>query len=131
MHVKAIIYCIERFIPTLLVGYTKKQGYFPEQTWTFMNRVSEYSELYGIKTKFPIYKDFDDEKITRYLLEEFGLPSTGGGERKCLFCQTLTTATEKEIGMYLDDMMPILTKYMDNKLSGRIRAEALCFSPGR
>ena len=131
MHVKAVIYCVERLVPTLLVGYARKQGYFPEQTRAFMDRISGLSEDFGIRTRFPVYEDFDDERVTRHLLEEFGLPSTGGGERKCLFCQTLTTATEKEIGLYLDEMIPRLRQYVDHKLAGRIRDAASCFPPGR
>jgi hypothetical protein len=131
MHVKAVIYCIERLVPTLLVGYAGKQGYFPEQTMAFMDRISGLSDEFGIKTRFPVYEDFDDERVTRHFLEELGLPSTGGGERKCLFCQTLTTATEKEIGLYLDDMIPRLKQYVDHKLAGRLRDAASCFPPGR
>lgn len=131
MHIKALIYCIEMLVPTLLVGYARKQNYYPEQTTAFMDRISRLSNECGIKTVFPVYDDFDDETVTRHLLEDFGLPSTGGGERKCLFCQTLTTATEKEIGSYLDDMIPILRQYVDHKLAGRLRDAALCFPPGR
>jgi len=131
MHVKAVIYCVERLVPTLLVGYARKQGYFPEQTRAFMDRISELSDDFGIRTRFPVYEDFDDERVTRHFLEEFGLPSTGGGERKCLFYQTLTTATEKEIGLYLDEMIPILRQYIDHKLAGRLRDAASCFPPGR
>jgi hypothetical protein len=131
MHVKAIVYCIERLTPILLVGYARKQGYFPEQTKAFMDRISGFSDNFGIRTKFPVYEDFSDEAVTRHLLEEFGLPSTGGGERKCLFCQTLTTATEKETGQYLGDMIPRLSEYVEHKLAGRVRDAASCFPPGR
>ena len=131
MHVKAIIYCVDRLIPTLLVGYARKQKYFPEQTMAFMDRISKLSDEFGIKTRFPVYEDFDDERVTRHFLEEFGLPSTGGGERKCLFCQTLTTATEKEICLYLDAMIPRLRQYVDHKLAGRLRDAASCFPPER
>jgi hypothetical protein len=131
MHVKAIVYCIEMLTPILLVGYARKQGYFPEQTKAFMDRISGFSDNFGIRTRFPVYEDFSDEAVTRHLLEEFGLPSTGGGERKCLFCQTLTTATEKETGQYLDDMIPRLSEYVEHKLAGRVRDAASCFPPGR
>jgi hypothetical protein len=131
MHVKAIVYCIERLTPILLAGYARRQGYFPEQTKAFMDRISGFSDNFGIRTRFPVYEDFKDETVTRHLLEEFGLPSTGGGERKCLFCQTLTTATGKEIGLYLDDMIPRLTEYVEHKLAGRVRDAASCFPPGR
>jgi hypothetical protein len=64
-------------------------------------------------------------------LEDFGLPSTGGGERKCLFCQTLTTATERDIGRYLDDMIPMVERYLEYRLDGRVKDAAICFPPGR
>jgi hypothetical protein len=131
MHIKALIYCIEMLVPQVLAGYARKQSYFPEQTTAFMDRISRLSDEFGIKTVFPVYDDFDDEAVTRHLLEDFGLPSTGGGERKCLFCQTLTTATEKEIGLYMDDMIPRLRRYMDYTLAGRVKDAALCFPPGR
>ncbi len=131
MHTKALIYCVERQIPMLLAGYAKKQEYFPEQTPAFMDRISAFSEKLGVKTRLPLYEDFGEEMVTRHLLEDFGLPSTGGGERKCLFCQTLTTATEREIGHYLDDMLPKIGEYIEHKLAGRVKQAAACFPPGR
>ena len=131
MHTRGIIYCIEHFVPFLVAGYAKKQNYYPEQTKAFMEKIAEFSSHFGIQTKFPVYHDFSDRRYTRHLLEDFGLPSTGGGERKCLFCQTLTTATEKEIGAYLDDMLPRVTDYIEHRLAGRVREAADCFPPGR
>ncbi|HID96734.1 MAG TPA: hypothetical protein EYP57_00855 [Thermodesulfobacteriaceae bacterium] len=130
MHARAIIYCVERYVPVLLAGYAAKQGYFPEQTPTFMKKVAELSAYFGITTKFPLFHEFDHETVTRHLLEDYGLPSTGGGERKCLFCQTLTTATEKETGDYLDDMVPRVATYIEHKLEGCIKKAAQCFPPG-
>ena len=130
MHTRAIIYCIENFIPHLVTGYAQRQEYYPEQTPVFMEKMSDFSSSFGVRTHFPVYEDLEDEMITRHLLEDYGLPSTGGGERKCLFCQTLTTATEKEIGNYLDDMLPLVKKYIEFRQAGRIREAANCFPPG-
>ncbi len=131
MHTIAILYCTEHFIPCLATGYAKRQGYYPEQTPIFMEKIAAFSDRFGVRTIFPVFEEFDDKMITRQVLEDFGLPSTGGGERKCLFCQTLTTATEKEIGAYLDDMIPLAAEYLEHKLHGRIREAALVFPPGR
>jgi hypothetical protein len=130
MHARAVIYCIENFVPHLVTGYAKRQEYYPEQTLVFMEKIAEFSSWFGIRTYFPVYKDLEDEMITRHILEDFGLPSTGGGERKCLFCQTLTTATEKDIGRYLDDMLPLVKKYVELRQAGRIKEAAKCFPPG-
>jgi len=130
MHTRAIIYCIENFIPHLVTGYARRQEYYPEQTPVFMDKIAAFSSAFGIRTHFPVYEDLVDETITRHLLEDLGLPSTGGGERKCLFCQTLTTATEKEIGQYLDDMLPLVKKYIEYRQAGRIKEAANCFPPG-
>jgi hypothetical protein len=130
MHTRAIIYCIENFVPHLVAGYARRQEYYPEQTPVFMDRIAEFSSSFGIRTYFPVYEEFEDEVITRHLLEDLGLPSTGGGERKCLFCQTLTTATEIEIGNYLDDMLPLVKKYIELRQAGRIKEAANCFPPG-
>ncbi len=130
MHAKAILYCMEHYVPLLLVGYTRKQGHYPEQTPTFMDKLVELSQHFGIKTMFPLYDEFGDEDSARHFLEEFGLPSTGGGERKCLFCQTKTSATEKEIGSYLDDMIPVVRRYMAMKIGRNIKGAAECFPPG-
>ena len=130
MHTRAVIYCIENFIPHLVTGYAKRQEYYPEQTPVFMEKIAGFSSMFGIRTHFPVYEDFEDEIITRQVLEDFGLPSTGGGERKCLFCQTLTTASENEIGLYLDDMLPLVKKYIDLRQAGRIKEAANCFPPG-
>jgi hypothetical protein len=130
MHARAVIYCLENFVPHLVAGYAKRQEYYPEQTPVFMDKIAEFSSGFGVRTHFPVYEELEDEMITRHLLEDFGLPSTGGGERKCLFCQTLTTATEKEIGAYLDDMLPLVKRYIELRQSGRIREAANCFPPG-
>jgi hypothetical protein len=130
MHTRAIIYCIENFIPHLVTGYAQRQEYYPEQTPVFMEKIADFSSSFGVRTYFPLYEDLEDEMVTRHLLEDFGLPSTGGGERKCLFCQTLTTATEKEIGQYLDDMLPLVKKYIELRQAGRIKEAANCFPPG-
>ncbi len=130
MHAKAIIYCVEHFVPLLLVGYTRKQECYPEQTPAFMEKVTELSEHFGIKTMFPLYEEFGDEDSARHFLEELGLPSTGGGERKCLFCQTKTSATENEISAYMEDMVPLVKRYMAMKIGRNIKGAAECFPPG-
>jgi len=130
MHARAVIYCTEHFVPLLVAGYTKKQGHYPEQTDVFMAKTAAFSAHFGITTAFPVFAEFDDQEVTRHVLEEFGLPSTGGGERKCLFCQTLTTATPKDIGDYLDAMLPLVTRYVEHRLAGRVREAACCFPPG-
>ncbi len=130
MHTRAIIYCIENFIPHLVTGYARRQEYYPEQTPVFMEKIAEFSSWFGIRTHFPVYEDLEDETITRHILEDLGLPSTGGGERKCLFCQTLTTTTEQEIGRYLDDMLPLVKKYIELRQEGRVKEAANCFPPG-
>lgn len=131
MHTEALVYCHEHFVPVVAAGYTRKQAHYPEQTAIFMEKIAEFSSRSGIRTVFPVYDDFDDQMVTRHLLEDFGLPSTGGGERKCLFCQTLTTATDREIGQYLDSMIPRISGYIDSRLAGRLKDAANCFPPGR
>lgn len=131
MHARGVLYCVEQLIPSLLVGYARRQDYFPEQTPAFMERMVGFSRRFGVTTRFPLYDELDDEDTVRHLLEDFGLPSTGGGERKCLFCQTLTTATEREISKYLDDMIPLVERYLEYRLDGRVRDAAQCFPPGR
>ncbi len=130
MHIRGILYCNEHLIPTLVAGYTKKQNYYPEQTPVFMEKISKFSGQFGLSVHFPVYDDFEEVMTTRHLLEDYGLPSTGGGERKCLFSQTLTTATEKEIGAYLDDMLPLAQNYIESIQDGRIRDAAACFPLG-
>ena len=130
MHMRGILYCNEHLVPHLVAGYTKKQNHYPEQTPVFMEKIGAFSAHFGVTTRFPVYGDFSEDMTTRHVLEEFGLPSTGGGERKCLFCQTLTTATEKEIGSYLDDMIPKATEYIECIQQGRLQQAAACFPPG-
>ena len=130
MHVRAILYCVRHLVPQLYVGYTVKQAVYPEQRPVFMDRLASLSEQFGISTHFPLYDEFESEETARHFLEDAGLPSTGGGERKCLFCQTLTTAGEDEIAAYLDHMTPMLRQYMEYKISGQLREAAACFPPG-
>lgn len=131
MHTRAIIYCMENAVKLLMAGYTKKQSYYPEQTPTFMETMASFSEKFGIRTIYPVFDDFSDETVSKHYLEDQGLPSTGGGERKCLFSQTYTTATEKETGQYLSDMLPVLEEYIRLKIEGNPKAAAECFRPGR
>lgn len=131
MHAKGVIYCVEHLVPSLSAGYARRQSYYPEQTPAFMERIGALSRRFGVTTIFPLYEEFETEEIARHLLEEFGLPSTGGGERKCLFCQTKTTATEEEIGRYLDEMIPRVERYCEMVLEGRVKEAAECFPPGR
>lgn len=131
MHMRALLYCTEHFVPVVVAGYTKKQSHYPEQTQVFMKKISELSSYFGVSAQFPVYDDFVEQMITRHVLEEFGLPSTGGGERKCLFSQTLTTAGDKEIGAYLDDMIPLAKQYIECIQDGRISEAAACFPPGK
>ena len=130
MHVRAILYCVQHLTPLLYVGYTVKQSCYPEQRPVFMEKVAELSDMFGIATRFPLYHEFESEETARHFLEDTGLPSTGGGERKCLFCQTLTTAEEGDISSYLDYMIPCCKKYMEFRLSGRLRKAARCFPSG-
>ncbi len=130
MHIRAIIYCTEHLITNLAVGYTKKQTRHPEQTPVFMDKIAEFSCQFGINSSFPVYNDFDEQRNTRHVLEDLGLPSTDGGERKCLFSQTLTTAGEKEIAAYLDEILPKAADYIDHRLNGRLKEAAAIFPPG-
>ena len=131
MHARAVLYCVENFVPVLTAGYARRQSYYPEQTPAFMNRIQALSEGFGVRTVFPLYEELETEDVTRHVLEDFGLPSTGGGERKCLFCQTKTSASEAEIGAYLDDMIPRVARYLELRLEGKVREAAACFPPGR
>ncbi len=130
MHTKAIIYAVEHYVPVIYAGYARRQGYYPEQTRVFMEKIAELSQGFGIKTSFPVYDEFDTEEAVRHFLEAQGLPSTGGGERKCLFCQTKTSATPKEIADYLDYFIPRIREYIENILEGRIREATRLFPPG-
>lgn len=128
MHTRAILYCMAHGVPEVLAGYTQKQSYYPEQTPAFMDRMSAFSQGFGIRTRFPVYTDFSDTFTCRHYLEDQGLPSTGGGERKCLFSQTETTATETQTAAYLDDMIPKAQAYIRSRYNGDIRNAAATFT---
>ena len=130
MHIRAILYCLHHHVPLLLVGYASRQAYYPEQTEAFMQRLADFSSRFGVTTRYPLFQHFEDVHTARHLLEDLGLPSTGGGERKCLFCQTKTTATEKETSAFLEAMLPRASEYIEHKLSGNIQQAAACFPPG-
>lgn len=124
MHTRAILYCLEHEVPHLAAGYTSKQSFFPEQTPVFMERMKLLGKKFSIETSFPLYELFSEERISRHYLEDQGLPSTGGGERKCLFSQTRTSATEIEIAAYLDTCLPLVTDYIHHRLAGDPAAAA-------
>ncbi len=127
MHTRTVIYCVERLVPLLIAGSSGKQSCCPQQSETFITKIMAFSSGFGITTRFPADSDFDDDMVIKHLLEDHGLPSDNGGERKCLFAQTRTLATEKEIGSYLDAMLPHLNKYVESRLEGNIRDAAECF----
>jgi hypothetical protein len=130
MHIRAILYCNEHLIPALVAGYTRKQSHYPEQTPVFMEKITKFSGQFGLAVRFPLYDDVTEAVTTTHLLEDFGLPSTRGGERKCPFRRSLTTATAREIGAYLDDMVPRAQEYIECIQDGRIREAAACFPAG-
>lgn len=127
MHTRAVIYCVERLVPIFIASCSGNQSCCPQQNETFVTKVMDFSYNFGITTCFPADSDFDDDMVIKHLLEDYGLPSDHGGESKCLFEQTHTLATEKEIGSYLDAMLPHLNKYVESRLEGKIRAAAECF----
>ncbi len=128
MHTRAILYCLRHLVPQLFAGYASRQSCYPEQRPVFMDRVAELSAWFGIDTLYPLYDEFDTEETARHFLEDNGLPSTGGGERKCLFCQTVTTAREDDIASYLDFMIPKLKEYIECRMAGQLHKAAACFS---
>lgn len=129
MHARAVIYCVERLTSLLIVSHAGRPSCCPYQTEAFITRATAFSSHFGITTRFPLTGN-DDETVIKHLLEDQGLPSDNAGERKCLFSQTISTATDKEIGSYLDDMIPHLIKYVESRLEGRVKDAALCFTPG-
>ncbi len=131
MHTKAILYCLSHSVSAIYAGYSRNQSYFPEQTQIFMDKIVAFSSHFGVDVGFPLYDEIVSEDVKRHILEDMGLPSTGGGERKCLFSQTLTTVTENEISKYLEDFIPVAMDYIEKKLDARHKEAALCFPPGR
>jgi len=128
MHTRAIVYCMEHSVPNLLAGHSRKQSHLAQQSEAFVKRLTAFSQQFGINTRFPLYDDADDEMVTRLHLHDHGIPSTGGGNSRCLFAETLSTATETEIERYLDDVLPELVNYVESRLEGRIRDTAMCIT---
>ncbi|MCW7754915.1 hypothetical protein OOT00_13060 [Desulfobotulus sp. H1] len=128
MHTRTLLYCLDHKIPLMLAGYTLKQSFYPEQTPAFMERMQALSLRFGVTTSFPVYEEFSDTGICRHFLEDQGLPSSGGGERKCLFSQTRTTATEKETAQYLDDLLPLISAYIRKRSQGDVTGAAAVFT---
>lgn len=128
MHIKGVLYCVTHHVPLLLAGSASTVSCCPEQTDVFVERIADFSTLFGISTKFPLYGEKNDAHTVCHLLEEFGLPSADGGERTCLFSRSLTSAGEKEIGDYLDAMIPLVVDYMEYTLAGNLQDAAACFS---
>jgi len=131
MHTRAVIYCIERLVPQLIAGHYGNFSFCRQHPEAFIAKITAFSSNFGIKTSFPMNHNFYDKAVMQHLLEDHGLPANDGGERQCLFSQTLTTATDNEIGNYLDDMIPHLTGYVESRLEGRVRDAAMCFTPGK
>ncbi len=127
MHTRAVIYCVERLVPVFMANGSGNRSCCLQRNETFVTKAMDFSYNFGITTRFPLNSDVDDEMVLKNLLEDYGLPANNGGERKCLFAQTLTTATEKEIESYLDAMLPHLNKYVESRLEGKIRDAARCF----
>ena len=127
MHTSVLLYCLEHNVARVLAGYAKKQTHYPEQRPVFMERIAAFSREFGISCAYPVFDAFAETRTTRHYLEDLGLPSTGGGERKCLFCQVETTAEDAHITAYLDAMIPVARDYVNLKRDGRIREAAEVF----
>ena len=131
MHARALIYCVERLVPMTVVGYSGNTSCCSKLTEAFMTQVAALSSDFGITTRFLNRSDFSDERVIQHLLEDHGLPSDNGGERRCMFSQTLSTAADQEIENYLGDMLPHVSRYVESRIEGRIRDAAECFAPGK
>jgi hypothetical protein len=129
MHARAVIYCVERLVPLLLVGPSGAHSCCPQMTETFITKAMAFSSDFGITTRFPLNSEKENETVIKHILEDYGLPSDDGGEPKCLFARTLATATEKEIASYLDDMIPRIETYVESRLEGNLSDAALYFTP--
>ena len=130
MHTRAVIYCVERLVPLVISSSSGGRSCCPKHSEAFMTKAMAFSSDFGITSSFPVHRDFDDEMVVKHLLEDHGLPSNSGGERKCLFSQTRTTATYEEIASYLDHMIPRVTQYVESRLEGKIRDAATAFTSG-
>jgi len=130
MHIQAIIYCTENLIATVAAGYSKGHTHCPEQHHIFLDKISKFSQQFGITSVFPVYPEFTKKTTISHVLEDLGLPATGGGRDKCPFSQTLSTATETEIGNYLEMLLPKASEYIDHRLNGHLAEAAAIFPLG-
>lgn len=129
MHARALIYCVERLVPLIVVGQRGCSSCDSMLSEVFMTQVTEVSSNFGITTRFPSHSDSSNDRVIEHFLEDHGLPSDNGGERKCMFSDSLSTASDTEIKTYLEDMVPHLSRYVENRLEGKIRDAAASFRP--
>ena len=127
MHARAVVYCVERLVPTVIAADAGICKCTPQPIDIFLAKIKEFAAGFGIKTRFPGQEDLHEAQVVKHLLEDHGLPSDSGGERQCMFSQSGSSVSAKEVGAYLDDMIPRLARYVESRLEGRIRDAALCF----
>ena len=119
MHAKAIVYCAERMVPAVYAGACRRQEDAARHTPVFLEKIEAFSYEIGVKTRFPVYDEFESDRFVRNFLKDRGLPCFGGGERRCLFSDSVSSATDEDVRRYLDDTIPRLLAYVQWTLDGK------------
>lgn len=119
MHVDAIIYCLKNDISVVADGSVKYQSDFPEQDSESLKVFRQLYSQYGINYE-TILADVSSAKEVKYELLDNGI-SIQSLEDTCLFSNTFSKASKKEILSYLDRKIPIAQQY----LFGRMQIEGL------
>lgn len=131
MHAEGVIHCVTHLVPALVSAcgaYDHRDG--PEQGPAFLEGLAAFSAGFGIVSRFPAREDFSDPSVPRHVLESHGIPPYASRPGRCLFADTVTTASEADAVRFLEQAAPQLSEYVEHRLEGRVREAAMVFGKG-
>ncbi|MCK4650991.1 7-cyano-7-deazaguanine synthase [Candidatus Babeliales bacterium] len=115
MHAFAVIYAKENNINIVIDGFVKRQNHFPEQDQSFIDEIKKIYKKYNVVYKSPLYFIVQEKKDVKNILSRYNL-STKSIEPECLFGNTFSTSTSKNIRKYIRSKRKKTYKFIDEFL---------------
>ncbi len=115
MHAFAVIYAIENKINMVIDGFVKRQSHFPEQDQSFIKEITKMYKKYGVIYKNPLYFIVKEKSDVKNILSRYNL-STKSIEPECLFGDTFSTSTSKNIRKYIRSKKKTMYEFINNIL---------------
>lgn len=115
MHTESVLYAIENNIGEVVDGFAKRQKEYPEQDKVFIEYMQRFYSKYNLIYSSPLYERVKTKNDVKDILIRFNL-STKSIEPDCLFGDSFSPASKKDIRKYFTVKKPMLDKYIEESL---------------